>query len=217
MKKRVNKAITLNKKAQDLSIGTLILIVLGIVVLVLLVLGFSMGWENLWEKINIFGGGSSIGTVASACELAAQQDNKYGYCQEFKKVKIGQSSEYVNCLDSRLQSSIDTKLNCVDTEVTTAIQTLCNGFSEGDRKNIKINSQTCVQHFPTIYDSEGRVTKSFEELCIEGVQTNRERKVQTKDTNGNCPKEGDRDGSIVTLSKQPTDPNQICCDYPKAA
>ena len=55
----------LNKKGQDLSIGTLILIVLGIVVLVLLILGFTLGWGNLWDRINIFGGGASVGDVTT--------------------------------------------------------------------------------------------------------------------------------------------------------
>ena len=62
MKKLVNR---LNNKGQDLSIGTLILIVLGIVVLVLLILGFSMGWGNLWQKIDIFGGTASINDVVT--------------------------------------------------------------------------------------------------------------------------------------------------------
>ncbi|MFH1425151.1 MAG: hypothetical protein ABIG28_00260 [archaeon] len=75
-----------NKKAQDLSIGTLILIVLGIIVLVLLILGFSMGWSNLWEKIGIFGGSSSVGDVGTACKLAITSQDTYTFCQKTWKI-----------------------------------------------------------------------------------------------------------------------------------
>ncbi|MEK6854953.1 MAG: hypothetical protein AABX73_01910 [Nanoarchaeota archaeon] len=106
MKKRMNK------KAQDLSIGTLILIVLGIVVLVLLILGFSLGWGNLWEKINIFQGGSNIESVISACNIAVASNSKYTYCQDFKKIKVDGKTEYVNCEDSRVVSSLNNQITC---------------------------------------------------------------------------------------------------------
>ena len=101
-----------NKKAQDLSIGTLILIVLGVIVLVLLILGFSLGWGNLWEKINIFQGGSSLNDVVTACNLAVTSQNKFAYCQDFKKVKVDGKTEYVNCEDNRITPSLDSQLNC---------------------------------------------------------------------------------------------------------
>ncbi|MBU0977539.1 MAG: hypothetical protein KKD18_03920 [Nanoarchaeota archaeon] len=158
----MKKSVMNNKKAQDLSIGTLILIVLGVVVLVLLILGFSMGWSNLWEKINIFGGGSSISTVASACDLAAQQDNKYSYCQEFKKVKVGQENEYLNCEDLRIQTSINTKLSCDASraQVNQAKKDLCAGFSDNERSKAKINNQKCDVLFPDDYNSDGTAKKA---------------------------------------------------------
>jgi len=79
-----------NKKAQDLSIGTLILIVLGIIVLVLLILGFSMGWSNLWEKINAFGGGKvNTQTIVQSCQLACTTNSKYDYCKTRKLIEDG--------------------------------------------------------------------------------------------------------------------------------
>ena len=42
----------MNKKAQQMTLGTIIAIVLGIAVLVFLIAGFSMGWENLWDKVS---------------------------------------------------------------------------------------------------------------------------------------------------------------------
>ena len=135
-----------NKKAQDLSIGTLILIVLGIVVLVLLILGFSLGWSNLWQKINIFGGSSSIGDIVTACNLAATSQNNYDYCQNFRQIKVNGATEYLNCQDGRVVGQLNTQLTC-STEIpassTTWAQWYCNELKTGnkitDRKPVKIN------------------------------------------------------------------------------
>jgi hypothetical protein len=102
-----------NKKAQDLSIRTLILIVLGIVVLVLLILGFSIGWGNLWEKINIFGGGSSIGTVVTACKLAHTSQDTYTLCE--KKWDIKEDGKKIlgyNCEAAEKANLLDFEFSC---------------------------------------------------------------------------------------------------------
>lgn len=141
----------INKKGQDLSIGTLILIVLGIIVLVLLVLGFSLGWGNLWEKINIFGGGNSIGDVVTACNLAGTQGGNgvYGYCQDFKKVKVDGKTEYVNCLDTRVDPSLTNKLQCEPAIVTQAEVTLCTNLKKQGQADTKINGAAiCNQLVP---------------------------------------------------------------------
>lgn len=134
----------LNKKGQDLSIGTLILIVLGIIVLVLLILGFSLGWGNLWEKINIFKGGSSIGDVVTACKIAVTSQDVYSYCQDFKKIKIDGKIEYVNCLDGRVVAGLDNKITTCNAEnVLNAKRTICASLSPADKNNIKINGEFC--------------------------------------------------------------------------
>jgi len=100
-----------NKKGQEMSVATLVLIVIGIVVLVKLILGFSMGWQNLWNKINIFGGGSNVETVIQACKIAASSDSVYSFCSEFKKVTIGGKTEYINCKDVKV-TGIENPLDC---------------------------------------------------------------------------------------------------------
>jgi len=136
----------MNKRGQDLSIGTLILIVLGIIVLVLLILGFSLGWSNLWEKINIFKGGSSIGDIANACKIAVASQDVYSYCQDFKKIKINGQTEYLNCLDGRVQSSLESeRITCPDGYTTDEIsaKSYCIGQTKSTTKqgNVKINGK----------------------------------------------------------------------------
>jgi hypothetical protein len=104
-----------NKRGQGLEVSTLILIVLGVIILVLLVLGFSMGWGNLWEKVNIFQGGSSIESVIQGCKVAVSSASTYSYCNDFKKITVNGKIEYVNCEDARVIGSLGgSTLSCTD-------------------------------------------------------------------------------------------------------
>jgi len=137
----------MNKRGQDLSIGTLILIVLGIIVLVLLILGFSMGWGNLWEKINIFsGGGSSIESKITTCSTAVIQGEtgKYTFCEKFDEMKIDGKTEYLSCEDPRVLNSLSDRIDCTDKDYA---KLKCESLKEskGDKfdPKIKVNSVTC--------------------------------------------------------------------------
>jgi len=143
-----------NKKAQDLSIGTLILIVLGIVVLVLLILGFSIGWSNLWEKIGIFGGSSSVSDVVIACNLAGTSESTYDFCQKFHQIKIDGKTEYLNCQDTRVNPNLDKKLNCkrdnpVDSALWYCIELESSKKLQSDTK---VNGQAC--NIPSPIDTD---------------------------------------------------------------
>lgn len=99
----------LNKRGQELSITTLVLIALGVVILVLLVLGFTKGWDWVTSKFDILPG-QSLETVAQSCAIAAQGELKIDFCS-YKKIKVDGQREYVNCQDARLQGSIDSDIN----------------------------------------------------------------------------------------------------------
>jgi len=68
------------KKGQEITLGTIILIVLGIAVLVFLIFGFSTGWSNFWGRVNPFASGTNMEQVKLACDTACQQDNAQVYC-----------------------------------------------------------------------------------------------------------------------------------------
>ena len=107
--------MVMNKKGQEMSVTTLILIVLGVVLLVMLILGFSMGWQNLWGKINIFGGGSTVESVLESCKLATETESVFTYCNEFKKVTIDKKTQYVNCEAFQIINQLDKRLKCTET------------------------------------------------------------------------------------------------------
>jgi hypothetical protein len=78
-----------SKRGQELTLGTIILIILGVAVLVFLIWGFSSGWSNLWTKISsYFGGGTNVETVRNACTLACDSKSDYEYC------KVGRQLRY---------------------------------------------------------------------------------------------------------------------------
>jgi len=83
-----------DKKGQGLSLSTIILLLLGVVVLVFLIFGFSSGWSNLWGKVTGFGGGSAnLDTVSQACELACLSHQTSAFCSEVREVRYGKEVE----------------------------------------------------------------------------------------------------------------------------
>ena len=73
-----------NKKAQGMSVTTIILIVLGLAVLVILILGFSMGWSNLRQFI---APSSNVDSVVQQCSIACSTDQKFAFCTEKRELK----------------------------------------------------------------------------------------------------------------------------------
>lgn len=92
------RAIGSQKKAQSLTLGTIILIVLGVAVLVFLIWGFSQGWSNLWGKITAYtGGGSNVDDVKAGCALACTGMQENAFCFEEQTVKAGGQTFQATC------------------------------------------------------------------------------------------------------------------------
>jgi len=69
----------MNKKGQEMSTSIIILIVLGLIVLVILAIGFMMGWENVAPWL---GSKSNVEDVTRQCSLACSKESKYDYCSK---------------------------------------------------------------------------------------------------------------------------------------
>jgi len=72
-----------NKKAQGLSTNAIILIVLGVVVLVVLIIGFYAGWEKVapWIKPE-----NNVDTIVQTCGMACSSNGVYDYCNAEKEL-----------------------------------------------------------------------------------------------------------------------------------
>lgn len=77
------RSFVLDKKGQELSTNAIILIVLGVIVLVILILGFTIGWDKIipWVKQN------NVENVKTACGMACSTSNTYDYCSLNRTLK----------------------------------------------------------------------------------------------------------------------------------
>ncbi len=65
-----------NKRGQGMSTNTIILLILGIVVLVVLILGFTMGWSKIAPWIS----SNNVDTIVTACEASCTIGSQYDFC-----------------------------------------------------------------------------------------------------------------------------------------
>ncbi|MBM3232217.1 hypothetical protein FJZ21_02470 [Candidatus Pacearchaeota archaeon] len=89
-----------NRKKGDVTISTIILIVLGLAVLVMMIIGFTKGWDFLFGAFD--NAPSDLQTLAKACVVYAQGGLSIDFCQHRLVGK-----ELVNCQDKRFKSELD--------------------------------------------------------------------------------------------------------------
>lgn len=78
----------IGKKGQQMTLATIIAIVLGLVVLVFLIYGFSTGWGNLWSKIGGYTSSSNVEDRIRDCETDCSLNEKTSYCFEKKEIRF---------------------------------------------------------------------------------------------------------------------------------
>ena len=97
-----------DKKAAEMTIGTIVVIILALVVLIFLVFGFSSGWNNIWQKILNFGGGSSnAGSIAQGCQAACATMDKYAYCGQVRTLTLDDKSKFVGSCNTLKNAGIE--------------------------------------------------------------------------------------------------------------
>ncbi len=98
----------MNKKAFELAISTLILIVLGVFFFLLFVYALTGGFSSFKKATNPFIESESAKAVIQICSDACSNNIKLTYCcQEFDI-----NNEKIKCFDERLE--VDCDLNCQD-------------------------------------------------------------------------------------------------------
>ncbi len=66
------------KRGQGLSTNAIILIILGIIVLGVLIVGFSAGWKKLAPWIS----NDNVKNVVTACQTACSTQSQYEFCSK---------------------------------------------------------------------------------------------------------------------------------------
>ena len=76
--------MVLNKRGQGLSVNAIILIVLGVVVLAVLIFGFTVGFGKILPFIS---SGNNVDTIVNSCDTACATNSVYGFCTQERTLK----------------------------------------------------------------------------------------------------------------------------------
>ncbi len=71
-----------NKRGQGLSTNAIILIVLGVVILVVMIVGFTMGWSNIAPWIS----NENVDTIVTQCQTACSTMSVYDFCTKKREL-----------------------------------------------------------------------------------------------------------------------------------
>ncbi len=77
-----------NKKGQQMTLGTIIAIVLGIAVLVFLIFGFSTGWKNMWSKVTQHTSAANVEDRIADCKNDCSLGERSAWCFEKKTLRF---------------------------------------------------------------------------------------------------------------------------------
>ena len=105
-----------DKKGQQMTLSTIIAIVLGIVVLIFLIYGFSTGWSNLWGKVTGSVSGSNVEDKIKDCETDCSLGERTAYCFENKELRFFDSAGNVVKVTATCANFADAKFK-VDKKV----------------------------------------------------------------------------------------------------
>lgn len=84
--------LAMNKRGQELSTNAIIMIVIGIIVLVVLVLGFTIGWNRLLPFVS----SNNVQNIVTACSTACSTGSTFDFCQSPREVKDGVNDKFTD-------------------------------------------------------------------------------------------------------------------------
>jgi hypothetical protein len=108
----------MNKRGQQMTLGTIIAIVLGIAVLVFLIFGFSTGWNNLWDKVgNINSGKSNVDAVVQGCAVACSSQGVDAFCRQLREVDYGDGTSNTGSCETFLKKKSTLRVKIEDCSI----------------------------------------------------------------------------------------------------
>ena len=151
-----------NKRGQGLSVNAIIMIVLGVVVLAVLILGFTMGGKNIAPWI---GGGDNVDTIVKACSVACGTQSQYDYCTIQRDLKDAEKVEKTdNC--NNFATNIEYKKygikKCPNLCPTPTEKKDCTAYTEGVTPD---SIRTAVEKTEDCENTEDDVTAKVKTLA----------------------------------------------------
>ena len=134
----------MNSKGQEISITFMILLVVGIIVAVIVILGFTTGFDFIFGNIGRLPGQSLQATIKS-CEIAAQNDLKADYCLEYKEVEISGVEQFVNCDFTAIKNNLEETITCDSTDNNAKDFCVGGKIKVSNFDKTLINGETCQQ------------------------------------------------------------------------
>jgi flagellar basal body-associated protein FliL len=121
-----------NKRKDKRGRRNRIIILLGVVVLVVLILGFTMGWISISGLI-IIQTSNNVQTILDSCSAACETSSAFSYCTIKRKIKLDESE----------LSRINTDLVNVDRYLKLKDRKSCNELLKYPKFGIKDCSGIC--------------------------------------------------------------------------
>ena len=85
-----------SKRSSEMTIGTIIIIILALVVLIFLIYSFMKSGGSLMDNLkNFFSGGTNVDTIKNACQAACTTQASFSFCQEVRTLKVSDSVSYL--------------------------------------------------------------------------------------------------------------------------
>jgi len=135
----------LGKRAQAQMPGaTVVGLGVGIIVLITLAIGFTMGFDTIFGFL--YSAPGALEQVAQSCGISGANGLATSYCNEFKEVKIAGKDQWVNCnyLATEKFASFDTlEDGCpVDLPLITLANDTCFNEKLSQDKDL-VNGELC--------------------------------------------------------------------------
>ncbi len=90
------------KKAQGLSVNAIILIVLGVLILVLLIVGVTFGWNRIFPFINP---PANVQEISDQCQLKCSTQAVFDFCNLPREVNLNRETARAVGLPQKISAS----------------------------------------------------------------------------------------------------------------
>ena len=78
------------KRGQGMSINTIIMLILAVIVLVVLILGFTLGWD----KVSPWVSKQNVNDIVTSCDAACSTNSQYDFCSVDKELRDESKNKY---------------------------------------------------------------------------------------------------------------------------